>query len=67
VREDKLSLAKNLPVEPLTPENFVETWQIRVWKGAFQTFFRGGDALSKTKSLKNHKFTNLAVKRVLFR
>jgi hypothetical protein len=67
VREDKLNLVVNLAVEPLTPENYVETWRIRVWKEAFQSFFRGGDAFSKTKSFKNHKFTDLAVKRVLFR
>jgi hypothetical protein len=67
VREDELNLAKNLAAEPLIPENYVETWQIQVWKEAFQSFFRGTDAFSKTKSFKNHKFTDLAVKRVLFR
>jgi hypothetical protein len=66
VHKDKLNLAKNLVVEPLIPENFVETWQIRVWKEAFQSFFREADAFSKTKSFKNHKFIDLADKRVLF-
>jgi hypothetical protein len=67
VQEDKLNLAKNSAAKSLTPENYVETWRIRVWKEAFQSFFRGADAFSKTKSFKNHKFTNLAVKRVFFR
>jgi hypothetical protein len=44
----------------------VESWRVRVWEYGFIAMFLGKEAYSKTKAFKETKFTNLAVKRVLY-
>jgi hypothetical protein len=43
----------------------VETWQVRVLDLGFMSMFRGKDAFSKTKSFKDQKHCDLAVKHVM--
>jgi hypothetical protein len=52
---------------PLQLDQYVETWRVRVWDSGFMSMFRGKDGFSKTKSFKDQKHCDLAVKRVMFR
>jgi hypothetical protein len=52
---------------PLQLNQYVETWRVQVWDSGFMSMFRGKDAFSKTKSFKDQKHCDLAVKRVMFR
>jgi hypothetical protein len=52
---------------PLQLDQYVEVWQVRIWDNGFAQMFRGKDAFSKTKSFKDHKQCDLAIKHMLFK
>jgi hypothetical protein len=68
MQEDNLhiEILKNLQDLPLILKNFVETWRLQIWNAGILSMFKGADAFSNTKAFKAHKFTNLAVKQVLY-
>jgi hypothetical protein len=67
VKDDNITLKLDLEVNPTTIEDYVECWRVRIWEHGFIAMFRGKDAYSKTKAFKDTKFTDLAVRRVLYR
>jgi hypothetical protein len=48
-------------------ENYIEAWQMELWEHGFFGFFKGKDSYSKTKAFGDHKHTDLAIKRVIFK
>jgi hypothetical protein len=48
-------------------EKYIEDWRIHLWEHGFLGFSKDKDAYSKTKAFGEHKHTNLAVKRLIFR
>ena len=50
-----------------TMEKYVQAWRNQIWDHGFMGWFRGADSYSKLKAFTEHKHTDLAVKRVLFR
>jgi hypothetical protein len=67
VKDDNIALKQGLEVESATIEDYVESWRVSVWEHGFIAMFRGKEAYSKTKAFKDTKFTDLAVRRVLYR
>jgi hypothetical protein len=67
VKDDNISLRMDSEVQPATIDNYVESWRVRIWEHGFIAMFRGKDAFSKTKAFKETKFTDLAVRHVLYR
>jgi hypothetical protein len=67
VKDDNIILKLDLEVNLATIEDYVECWRIRIWEHGFIAMFCGKDAYSKTKAFKDTKFTDLAIKRILYR
>jgi hypothetical protein len=53
--------------KPRTMDEYVQAWQNQIWEHGFTSFFKRKDSNSKTKAFVDHKLTDLAVKRVIFR
>ena len=67
VEEDSIPIVISMfDDSPLELHQYVEVWRVRIWDNGFAQMFRGKDSFSKTKSFKDHKHSDLAVKRVLF-
>jgi hypothetical protein len=67
VKDNNITLKLDLEVNPVTIEDYVEYWRVHIWEHGFIAMFRGKEAYSKTKAFKDTKFTNLAIRRVLYR
>jgi hypothetical protein len=68
MKDDNIPIVINtFDDSPLQLDQYVEVWRVRIWDNGFAQMFRGKDAFSKTKSFKDHKQCDLAVRRVLFR
>jgi hypothetical protein len=67
VKDDNIALKQGLEVESATIEDYVESWRVCIWEHGFIAMFRGKEAYSNTKAFKETKFTDLAVRRVLYR
>jgi hypothetical protein len=67
VKDDNIPLKQGLEVESATIEDYMESWRVRIWEHGFIAMFCGKEAYSKTKAFKDTKFTDLVVRRVLYR
>lgn len=67
VKDDNISIKQDNVVKPASIDDFVESWRVRLWEHGFSAMFKGKDAYSKTKAFKETKYTDLAVRRVLYR
>jgi hypothetical protein len=65
--EDGLQLDMECDGHPRPLEKYIEAWQIQLWEHGFLGFFKDKDSYLKTKAFGDHKHTDLAVKRVIFR
>jgi hypothetical protein len=65
--EDGLQLDMECDGHPHPLKKYIEAWRIQLWEYGFQDYFKSKDTFSKTVAFADHKNTNLAVKRVIFR
>jgi hypothetical protein len=65
--EDGLQLDTECDGHPRRLDEYVQAWQIRMWKHGFLGFSKGKDAYSRTKAFGDHKHIDLAVKLVIFK
>jgi hypothetical protein len=50
-----------------TIDEYVQAWRIQIWDYGYMGWFKGKEASTKTKAFEEHRNTDLAVKRVIFR
>jgi hypothetical protein len=67
VKDDGLEIDMQVVEMPRTIDEYVQTWRNQIWEHGFMGWFRKKDNYSKTKAFEDHRHTDLAVKRVVFR
>jgi hypothetical protein len=67
VSKDNISLNMNVPDEPKTIAQFIESWRVKLWDKGFVMVFKGADHFKKSDSFKDFKGSDLVVKRVVYR
>jgi hypothetical protein len=67
VKEDGLTVDMEVVEKPKTIDVYVQAWYNRVWEHGFMGIFKGKDSYTRTKTFKEQRGTDLAVKRVFFR
>lgn len=67
MRQDRIPIDMNSPLEPLTLSSYIEESRIQLWDHAFTSYFRGHDAFKKSDEFVGFRGADLAVRRVLFR
>jgi hypothetical protein len=67
VKDDGLEIDMQVVEKPKTIDEYVQAWCNQIWEHGFIGFFKGKDSYSKTKAFKDHRFMDLAVKRVVHR
>jgi len=67
IDEDGLEISTLGDVMPRTVAEYVKAWRNQIWDYGFAGWFRGKDSYSKTKAFEEHRGTDLAVKRVIYR
>jgi hypothetical protein len=48
-------------------DEYVQAWHNQIWEYGYTGWFRGNEAYMKTKAFEDHRNTDLAVKRVIYR
>jgi hypothetical protein len=67
VKEDELTIDMEVAEKPRTIDVYVQSWHNQVWERGFMGIFKGKDSYNRTKTFKDQRGTNLAIKRVVFR
>jgi hypothetical protein len=67
VHKDNVPLNMDVPSEPRTLPQFIESWRVKLWDKAFLNVFKGTDHFKKSIAFKDFKGTDLVVKRVVYR
>ena len=67
VHKDNVPLNMDVPAEPRTLSQFIESWRVKLWDKAFVNVFKGVEAFKKSIAFKDFKGTDLVVKRVVYR
>jgi hypothetical protein len=67
VKDDGLVIDMEVVEKPRTIDEYVQAWHNQIWEHGFSGMFKGKESYSKTKAFKDHKYTDLAIKRVVFR
>jgi hypothetical protein len=67
VAEDGLEISTPGDSKPRTVVEYVQAWRNQIWDYGFIGWFRGKEAYSKTRAFQDHRGTDLAVKRVIYR
>jgi hypothetical protein len=67
VKEDSLEIDMEVVDKPKTIDKYVQAWHNQIWEHGFMGWFKGKDSYSKTKAFVEHRHTDLAIKRVVFR
>lgn len=67
VKEDNLLMKSDLPEKPRSPQEYVQACRVKLWLHAFPSLLRSKSTFSRSKAFKDHKYIDLAVKRVVWR
>jgi hypothetical protein len=67
VKEDNLEIDMEVVDKPKTIDKYVQAWHNQIWEHGFMGWFKRKDSYSKTKAFVEHRHTDLAIKRVVFR
>jgi hypothetical protein len=57
----------DIPTEPKTISQFIESWRVKLWDKAFLMVFKGTDHFKKSDPFKDFKGSDLVVKRVVYK
>jgi len=66
-QRDSIPIDMNVPGEPQTLEEYIESWRMKLWDKAFTRVFKGADAFKKFDSFASLKGSNLTVKRLIYK
>lgn len=66
MQQDKLPIDMTTTLEPLSLLAYIKDSQMKLWDHAFNSYFRGHDAIKKSDDSVGFKETALVVRRVLF-
>jgi hypothetical protein len=67
IEEEGLDICTEGMQKHRTVDEYVEAWRIQIWDYGYMGWFRGKEAYTKTKAFEDHRSTNLAIKRIIFR
>ena len=67
LKSDNIQVNMDVPTEPMTLPDYIESWRMKLWDHAFPSVFKGPEVFKKSDSFKDYKASDLAVKRVLHR
>jgi hypothetical protein len=67
VKEDNLEIDMDVVEKPKTIDVYDQAWHNQIWEPGFPGIFKEKDSYTKTKAFKEQRYTDLAVKRVVFR
>jgi hypothetical protein len=67
IEEEGLDICTEGIQKHRTIDEYVQAWRIQIWDYGYMGWFKGKEAYTKTKAFEDHRSTDLAVKRVIFR
>ena len=67
VKDDGLAIDLDVAQKPRSISQYIQAWHDQVWEMGFVGFFKGKESYTKKKAFKDHKQTDIAVKRVVYR
>jgi hypothetical protein len=67
IKEDCLEISTKGIQKHRTVDEYVQTWHNEIWEYAYTGWFKGKDVYTKTKAFKDHRNTDLVVKRVIYK
>jgi hypothetical protein len=67
IKEDGSEIDLEVVDKPKTIDKYVQAWHNQIWEHGFMGWFKEKDFYSKTKAFLEHRHTDLAVKRIVFR
>jgi hypothetical protein len=67
IKEEGLEICTEGMQKHRTVDEYVQAWRIQIWDYGYMGWFKGKEAYTKTKAFEDHRNTDVAVKRVIFR
>lgn len=67
MKQDRIRIDMEAPLEPMTLPAFIEDCRIKLWDHAFNSYFRGHDYFKKNDEFVGYKGADLVVRRAIFR
>ena len=67
VHKDNVPFNMDVPTEPKSISQFIDSWRVKLWDKGFPTVFKGTDHFKKSDSFKDFKGSDLVVKCVVYR
>jgi hypothetical protein len=67
VDDDGLEITTLGNLKPRTVDEYVQAWHNQIWEYRYTGWFKGSEAYTKTKAFEDHRNTDLAIKRVIYR
>jgi hypothetical protein len=67
VRQDKINISMNVPLQPETLSKYIEGWRRKIWDHGFMAHLRGTNYFKKSDNFMTYEGSKQAVRRVLFR
>ena len=67
VKDDNIFLKLDIEDNPTAIDDYVERWRVCIWEHGFTAMFKDKEAYSKMKAFKDTKYTDLAIRRVLYK
>jgi hypothetical protein len=67
VKDDGIEIDMQANELVRTVDRYVQAWRNQIWDHGFMGWFRGVDTYNKTKAFTEHRHTDLAVKRIVFK
>jgi hypothetical protein len=67
VDDDGLEITTPGNLKPRTVDEYVQAWRNQIWEYGYTGWFKGSEAYTKTKAFEDHRNSDLAVKRVIYR
>jgi hypothetical protein len=67
VDEDGLEISTPSNEKPWMVDEYGQAWRNQIWEYGYTGWFKGKEAYTKTKAFEDHRNTDLAIKRVIYR
>jgi hypothetical protein len=67
VEDDGLEITTPGNLKLRMVDEYVQAWRNQIWEYGYTGWFKGSEAYTKTKAFEDHRNTDLAVKRVIYR
>jgi hypothetical protein len=67
IEEDSFEICTEGMPKPRTVDEYVQVWRNQIWEYGYSGWFEGKESYSKTKAFADHRNSDQAVKRVIYR